>query len=50
MKTLEIEQKSMLTNASDGGIFLRIKAAHVEEIKKKDLQGRKLDIKIIITY
>lgn len=50
MGTLEIEQKSMLSNATDGGLFLRIQKENSDDIKKKKLLGRKLDIKIIIKY
>ena len=50
MKTLEIEQKSMLTNANDGGLFLRIQKEHVKKITDANLKDRKLQVKIIITY
>jgi len=50
MPEIVIEQKSMLTDASDSGLFLRIKKEHVPQIKEADLLDRKLDIKIIITY
>jgi len=50
MATLEIEQKSMLTDANDGGLFLRIQKEHVDKITKAHLRDRKLQVKIIITY
>lgn len=50
MPVIEIEQKSMLTYASDSGLFLRIKKEHVPQIEKADLLDRKLNVKIIITY
>ncbi len=50
MPTLEIEQKSMLTNANDGGLFLRIQKEHVAKIEEKNLLDRKLAVKITITY
>ena len=50
MSKLEIEQKSMLTNANDGGLFLRIQKQYVAEIEKANLLDKKLNVKIIITY
>lgn len=50
MPTLEIEQKTMLSNAANGGLFFRIQKEFADGIKKKKLLGKKLDVKIIITY
>ena len=50
MPTLEIEQKSMLTNANDGGLFLRIQKEHVAKITAAKLKDRRVQVKIIITY
>lgn len=50
MPVLEIEQKSMLTDGPDGGIFLRIQKEHVQNIKEKKIQGRRVPVKITITY
>lgn len=50
MPTVEIEQNSMLTPANDDGLFLRIQKEHVAEIKKLGLLGKRLSVKIIITY
>ena len=50
MPILEIDQKSMLSCATDDGLQLRIQKQYVAEIKKKNLLDRKLNIKIIITY
>lgn len=50
MQRLVINQKSMLSDASDDGLFLRIQKENAEKVKKAKLLGRKLDITIIIEY
>ena len=50
MPTLEIEQKSMLSNANDDGLFLRIQKEHASKIRKANLLNQRLDVKITITY
>ena len=50
MAQLEIEQKSMLSTANDDGLFLRIQKENAKKINDLNLQGRRLDVKVIITY
>lgn len=50
MPVIEIEQKSMLTDGKDDGLMIRILKENVPKIRKLNIQGRKLDIKISIKY
>ncbi len=50
MKTIEFNQKSMLTQINDDGLQLRIQKQFADKIKKEKLLGRRLDVKIIIKY
>ena len=50
MKQIIIEQKSMLSNANDDGLFLRIQKEHTKKIKDENLLNKRLSVKIIITY